>query len=117
MNRLKFLALAAMALALFTTTQAAANLLLNPGFETDAVLDAEPSPFVTDWSAFNGASTASKNLAPARSGIGSLWGPGFGIFRSRSVPNFSGEPGGNLGPTRVLPDARDIARGRHQCGC
>ena len=94
MNRLKFFALAAMAFALFATTQAAANVLLNPGFETDAVLDAEPSPLVTDWSAFNGASTASANLAPVRSGIGSLWGPGFGAF---SVPGafqtFPANPG------------------------
>jgi len=94
MNRLKFFALAAMAFALFTTTQAAANVLTNPGFEDDAVLDAEPSPFVNGWSAQNGMSTASANLAPVRSGIGSLWAPGFGAF---SVPvawqNFPANPG------------------------
>lgn len=93
MNRLKFLALAALALTLFTTTQAAANLFANPGFETDAVLDAEPT-IVTDWITFNGAATASKNLAPARSGIGSLWGPGYGSY---SVPGayqtFPANPG------------------------
>lgn len=94
MNRLMYLALAAMALAQITTTQAAANLLANPGFETDAVFGAEPSPFVTDWSAFNGMSTASADLAPVRSGVGSLWAPGFGAF---SVPvafqNFPANPG------------------------
>jgi hypothetical protein len=68
--------------------------LINPGFETDAVLDAEPNSIVTGWDNFNGAATASANLDPTRTGIGSLILPGNGGF---GVPGasqiFAASPG------------------------
>lgn len=82
MNRLKFLSLAAMAFALFSATPAAANQLLNAGFETDAVFGAEPFPGALDWNTFGNANTASADLDPVRTGIGSLQlvgGGGFGV--------------------------------------
>jgi len=68
------------ALALATLTTHGQNLLLNPGFETDAVLDAAPVPGATDWTAFNGANTASASIYVTRNGIGSLELPGNGGF-------------------------------------
>ncbi len=82
------------AVALVTTSTGAANVLSNPGFETDAVLNAAPVPGATGWSAFNGAATASANGAPTHSGIGSLILAGSGGF---SVPGafqtFPASPG------------------------
>lgn len=49
-----------------------ANELANPGFETDAVLDAAPVATTTGWSGDGLGSTASANAAPTRTGIGSL---------------------------------------------
>src|SRR4029077_2088496 len=60
----------------------AANVLLNPGFETDAVLNSPPVGGATDWSTFGNSSTASSPLDPVHSGIGSLklaGGGGFGV--------------------------------------
>lgn len=108
MNRLKFVALAAMALTLFATTCASANVLSNPGFEDDAVPDAEPTPFVNGWTAFNGATTASASLDPVRTGIGSLRLAGPGGF---TVPGafqiFPANPGEiwDLQGYMLTPDA------------
>ncbi|MEI9865762.1 MAG: Ig-like domain-containing protein [Limisphaerales bacterium] len=67
-------------LTLAAATTHAQNVLLNPGFETDAVLDAGDVAGATDWITFNGifAGTASANTETTRSGIGSLKldGPG-----------------------------------------
>ena len=94
MKRLKIFALAAMAIALFAATQAAANVLVNPGFETDAVLNAAPVADVTGWDDFGNSNTASANLDPVRTGIGSLQLAGSGNF---SVPGafqtFPANPG------------------------
>ena len=62
------------------TTSIAANLLTNPGFETDAVSDAAPVAGATGWTAFNGANTVSANGYVKRTGIGSLQLPGNGNF-------------------------------------
>jgi hypothetical protein len=86
-------ALACSALLAVATTSIAQNVLLNSGFETDAVLNAPPVLGATDWTAFNGAHTAS-SPDPTRSGIGSLLLPGNGGF---GVPGafqtFSATPG------------------------
>jgi hypothetical protein len=60
----------------------ATNVLLNPGFETDAVMDQEPLPIVSDWQTFNNGdkNTASAPTAPVRTGVGSLQLVGFGGF-------------------------------------
>jgi hypothetical protein len=58
----------------------AANVLQNPGFETDAMLNAPPQNIVTGWSPFNGANTVSSPTSPTHSGIGSLQLPGGGGF-------------------------------------
>lgn len=72
----------------------AANVLGNPGFETDAVLNAAPVAGATGWTTFGNASTASANLDPVDSGIGSLRLAGGGNF---SVPGayqtFPASPG------------------------
>ena len=74
--------------------QAAANVLVNPGFETDAVLNAPPNPAVTGWTHFGNSTTASANNDPVHSGIGSLQLAGAGNF---SVPGgfqtFPASPG------------------------
>ena len=62
------------------TTSIAANLLTNPGFETDAVLNAAPVAGATGWTTFNGANTVSANGYVTRTGIGSLQLPGNGGF-------------------------------------
>jgi hypothetical protein len=73
---------------------AAANILANPGFETDAVLSAAPVGGASGWTTFSNASTASANVDPVHSGIGSLRLAGSGNF---SVPgafqNFPASPG------------------------
>jgi hypothetical protein len=56
------------------------NVLQNPGFETDAMLNAPPQNFATGWSTFNGANTVSSPTSPTHSGIGSLQLPGGGNF-------------------------------------
>jgi hypothetical protein len=83
MRRLSIVALAAIALMPVAWSQAAPNVLQNPGFELDAVLDAEPNPTVTPWTTFGNSSTASANGSPVRSGIGSLRLEGVGGY---SVP-------------------------------
>jgi hypothetical protein len=58
------------------------NVLLNPGFETDAVMGQEPLPLVTDWQAFNTGekNTVSAPGSPVRTGVGSLQLVGLGGF-------------------------------------
>ena len=94
MQRLKLGALVAIVGALVAGNQAAANVLVNPGFETDAVLNAAPVPGATGWNSFGNVNTASANLDPVRSGIGSLQTVGGGGF---SVPGafqtFPASPG------------------------
>ena len=59
--------LMAIALALSVGRGAyAANILVNPGFETDAVLNAAPVGGATGWTTFGNATTASANLDPVR---------------------------------------------------
>jgi len=75
--------------------QAAANVLVNGGFETDAVLNAPPVGGATGWTTFGpSATTASANLDPVHAGIGSLRLAGNGNF---TVPGanqtFSASPG------------------------
>jgi len=60
-----------------------ANVLVNPGFETGAVLNAAPVPGAAGWSTFGNAATASANNDPTHGGIGSLKLTGGGNF---SVP-------------------------------
>jgi hypothetical protein len=80
----KFLAVAAVVslLSLGVPSAQAVNVLLNPGFETDAVMGQEPLPFVSDWQAFN---TGEKNTVsapgnPVRTGVGALQLVGLGGF-------------------------------------
>jgi hypothetical protein len=86
--------LAAIVATMLAGNQAAANALVNPGFETDAVLNAPPNPAVTGWTHFGNSTTASANNDPVRSGIGSLQLAGSGNF---SVPGafqtFPASPG------------------------
>jgi hypothetical protein len=84
MNRLSFYALVLMTFALMAVSQAAAqNVILNPGFEADAVVDQPPLiNFATDWTQLfnNAASVSSPDIV--RTGIGSLkleGGGGFGV--------------------------------------
>ena len=88
-----FLVAIALALSVGRGTYAA-NTLVNPGFETDAVLNAAPVGGATGWSTFSNATTASANLDPVHSGIGSLKLAGRGNF---SVPgafqSFPASPG------------------------
>ena len=94
MQRLKFLALIAVVAMLLGANQAAANQLVNGGFEADAVVDAAPVGGASGWTTFGNANTASANLDPVRSGIGSLQLAGAGGF---TVPGgsqtFSASPG------------------------
>jgi hypothetical protein len=90
----KLFASALIAVAL-VAQQAAANVLVNAGFETDAVLNAPPVGGATGWGTFGpAAGTASANLDPVHSGIGSLRLAGNGGF---SVPGanqtFAASPG------------------------
>ncbi|WP_442485798.1 PEP-CTERM sorting domain-containing protein [Aeoliella sp. SH292] len=57
---------------LLLAANATANILVNPGFETDAALGAAPNTAVTGWGPIGAAFTASANGLPVRSGIGSL---------------------------------------------
>ena len=94
MKPLKLVALAAMVATMLAGNQAAANVLANPGFEADAVFGAAPVGGATGWTTFANASTASANLDPVRTGIGSLQLTGAGNF---SVPGafqtFPANPG------------------------
>jgi hypothetical protein len=56
------------------------NQLANPGFETDAVLNAGPVSGATGWIPFGNANTTSANVSPVHSGIGSLQLTGSGNF-------------------------------------
>jgi hypothetical protein len=80
MKRFTFFALAAMACALFATTQTSANELVNPGFEADALMDSPPVPAVSGWTTFGNANTTSASLDPVRTGVGSLRLAGNGSF-------------------------------------
>lgn len=97
MNRLSFYALVMMTLVLTGASQVAAqNLILNPGFETDAAVGQEPIVgFATDWTQlFNNAATVSSPDI-VRTGIGSLkleGGGGFGVPGAfQSMPANPGE--------------------------
>jgi hypothetical protein len=90
-----------------------ANVLVNGGFETDAVLNAPPVGGATGWNTFGNAGTASSPLDPTRTGIGSLRLAGAGNF---SVPGafqtFPASPGETwdfqgymLTPSALPPDA------------
>ncbi len=80
MKRLHLFALVAISFSLTAATQVAANVLLNPGFETDAFSNQEPLPFATDWFGFGNFATVSEPTAPVRSGVGSLLLTGAGGF-------------------------------------
>ena len=72
----------AAALALAATSSQAQNVLTNPGFETDAVLNAAPVAGATGWTPSGNPNTASANGNPTRTGIGSLQlasGGGFNV--------------------------------------
>ena len=71
--RMHVFALVAMSFLLTTATQAQ-NVLLNPGFETDAVSGQDPLPFATDWTLANPGeyNTVSAPGSPVHSGNGSL---------------------------------------------
>jgi len=73
----------------------AVNVLLNPGFETDAVLNQAPVPIVTDWTGFNGVrNTTSAPNDPVHTGIGSLQLVGAGGFAVPLVlQSFDATPG------------------------
>ena len=95
MQLMKRCVLAAIIGALVAGNQAAAaNVLANPGFEANAVFGAAPVLGATGWSTFGNARTASANLDPVRTGIGSLRLAGSGNF---SVPGadqtFPASPG------------------------
>ncbi|MDZ4656901.1 MAG: hypothetical protein SH868_04905 [Bythopirellula sp.] len=82
MSRTPMLALNALVVMVSVVSQAAGNVLLNPGFETDAVLNQEPQAFATDWDQLfnNAVSVSSPDIV--RTGIGSLkleGGGGFGV--------------------------------------
>ncbi len=65
-------ALLALGLLMIGAETASANVLANPGFETDAVFGAAPVPGATGWTTFGNSNTASDPNDPVRSGIGSL---------------------------------------------
>lgn len=96
MTRLHVVLCGAVACLACAVAQAAPNVLLNPGFETDAVLDQEPFPGATEWT-FQGngvANTTSSPLDPVRTGIGSLQfvaNGGFGVPLMRQ--EFPASPG------------------------
>jgi hypothetical protein len=68
------------ALALAAAATRGQNVLTNPGFETDAVLNAAPVAGATGWTPQGNANTASANGNPTRTGIGSLQLAGAGGF-------------------------------------
>src|SRR4051812_806131 len=80
MKRLGFFALVSIGFAVFATPHSAANELLNPGFEADAVMDSPPTPVVSGWSTFGNSNTASASLDPVHTGTGSLRLAGAGSF-------------------------------------
>jgi hypothetical protein len=84
MKLAKLWALTAIGVALAASNPVkAANVLANPGFEANAVLGAGPVGGATGWTTFGNSATASANLDPVHSGIGSLKLTGGGNF---SVP-------------------------------
>jgi hypothetical protein len=96
MKHRKLLALSAVVAVVFAAVAApaTANVLVNGGFETDAVFGAPPVGGATGWNTFGNATTASANLDPVHGGIGSLRLAGGGGF---SVPGafqtFPASPG------------------------
>jgi len=95
MKLVKLCALTAIIGALAADNRAVAvNVLANPGFETDAVLNAAPVGGATGWTTFGNSSTTSAPGFPVHSGIGSLRLVGGGNF---SVPggfqSFPANPG------------------------
>jgi hypothetical protein len=83
--------------AMFICSPAIAqNLLLNSGFEDDAVTGAEPVPFATGWNLVNGGtkSTVSAPNSPVHTGTGALelTGPG-GYQVPLGLQSFPAEPG------------------------
>jgi hypothetical protein len=83
MKRIKLCVWAAILGALAAGSNAAANVLTNSGFETGAALGNPPDTGAAGWTTFGNANTASANLNPVRSGVGSLQLVGGGNF---SVP-------------------------------
>lgn len=98
-------------LVLTTLTNSRANVLTNPGFETDAVLNAAPVATVTGWTDLDNAFTASANNDPVRTGIGSLQlnSPGGGFSVPEARQTFAASPGqtwyfkGYMLTTNALP--------------
>jgi hypothetical protein len=86
--------LAAFIFMLSAGNPAPANVLANPGFESGAVLGNPPAPGAAGWMTFANANTASANINPVRTGVGSLQLVGGGNF---SVPGafqtFPASPG------------------------
>jgi hypothetical protein len=80
MKRFTFFALVSMAFAMFASAPSSANVLLNPGFEADALMDSPPVPGATGWTTFGNANTTSASLDPVRTGVGSLRLTGAGNF-------------------------------------
>jgi hypothetical protein len=74
MKRMHVFALVAMSFLLTAAATQAQNLLLNPGFETDAFPNQDPLPFATDWNLANPGefNTVSAPGSPVHSGNGSL---------------------------------------------
>jgi hypothetical protein len=93
-RKLKWFGGAVLALTCLAATARATNILVNPGFETDAVLNAAPVAGATGWMTFGNAATASAPNDPVLGGIGSLKLAGGGNF---SVPgadqSFPASPG------------------------
>jgi hypothetical protein len=93
-RKLKCVGGAVLALICLAASASAANVLVNPGFETDAVLNAAPVGGATGWTTFGNATTASALNDPVLGGIGSLKLAGGGGF---SVPgadqSFPASPG------------------------
>jgi hypothetical protein len=80
--------------AALTFAGRAEAVLVNPGFEADAVSGADPVPGALGWDTFGNANTASDPTDPVLTGIGSLQLAGSGGF---SVPGalqtFTASPG------------------------
>ena len=96
--------------ALAAATTGMANVLTNPGFETDAVLNAAPVAGATGWTPQANANTASANGDPTRTGTGSLQLVGAGGFGVPLVSQFfAASPGqvwdfqGYMLATNTLP--------------
>ena len=91
MSRFVYVA-AGLVLTLAVATPSSANLLVNPGFETDAVSGAAPVAGATGWD--TSGETASSPMDPVRSGIGSLKLTSNGNFEvPTALQEFPASPG------------------------